>query len=175
MNLLYIILILILLVILYQDFKHKAIDWYLFLLLPLIIILLRFNEPGKLVLNFLINFIFLSFNSLMLFAYFSLKNRKFINPLKKYIGIGDIFFFTALALFFSPLNFILFFSGSMLITLLTFLFAFALRKENLKREIPLAGFVSGLLLVLLFFNYFISINLYNDHWIITHLTFNGIY
>jgi cellulose synthase/poly-beta-1,6-N-acetylglucosamine synthase-like glycosyltransferase len=78
----------------------------------------------------------------------SLKERKVINILKTYLGLGDVLFFLVLTLAFSPINFVVFYLGSMLLT--TIIYAgIILFNKNKKTLIPLAGAMSLLLIVTL--------------------------
>jgi hypothetical protein len=56
---------------------------------------------------------------------------------EKYLGLGDILFFLVPMLFFAPANFVVFFMGSLVLSML----AFVLIKVSFKKRItiPLAG------------------------------------
>ena len=71
----------------------------------------------------------------------------FIN---KALGLGDVIFFLILGLFFSPANFILFYTGALILSLITFLlWAFIKKKPLSKTEFPLiSGMGIGLVLVI---------------------------
>jgi hypothetical protein len=169
-----ILLAILLFIMIYQDFKSKAIDWYLFILLPLFIILNEITNLLSVFYNFLINAGFLLGNFLILIAFFSIKHRQFINPLKNYMGMGDLLFFIGLAFLFSPLNYLLFFTGSLLLTLIAFFLIFKFTPSTTP-EIPLAGFVSIIVLVLLVYRSTFHICFQDDTWIYQYLLLNGVY
>ncbi len=134
------ILVLFLGVVSYQDFKHKAISW---VLIPILFILqsvlaVRAVKIESAAFFFLVNFGFISLQLVCLTIYFSIKNRKFTNIVNSYLGIGDILFFFVLCPAFSPINFILFYLGSLILILIGFIFYTSLKKEA-NKEIPLAG------------------------------------
>ena len=157
----------------YQDFKFRAIDWYWFLLLPSSIVFYMSVEPKQLIISFGINIGFLIMNSLLLVAYFSLKKGTLTNPLDKYIGLGDLFFYVGISVMFSPVNFLVFFTLSLLITLLSYslLINLSLTKN---KQIPLAGFVSILVLVFQIVNIRFGVDVSSDDWILERLS-NGLY
>ncbi|OWP74524.1 hypothetical protein BWK62_14105 [Flavobacterium oreochromis] len=84
----------------------------------------------------------------------SVKNKAIQNPFIHYFGLGDFLYFFSTSLLFDQKNFIFYFIGSMIFSiLLKFL---VLEKSN-NKQIPLAGFSAILLIVILltdfFFNY----------------------
>ena len=105
-----IILILLLGVVVYQDFKNKEISWFL---IPLLFIGFVINallsvEFNELFIHFGINFLIVSINLLGVTILISLKEKKITNILKTYLGLGDVLFFLVLTVAFSPINFVLF-------------------------------------------------------------------
>ena len=167
-NLLLVILTIVLSVIIYQDFKSREISWFL---IPLLLTIGCTNA--------LINIDFTSFltyssinlttvilNLLGVTIFVSLKEKKITNIVDSYLGLGDILFFLVLTVLFSPINFFLFFIGSILIISLIYggVFLFNKNKETL---IPLAGAMSLLLIVALVLQYFTpSLNFYQDFLIL---------
>jgi len=106
-----------LLFIIYEDFKYRAIHWiWLVVFIGLIIGLLPI-EP----ITVLVNLALIGFQLLGLTLYFSLKEKKFINIVNQFLGIGDILFFIPLCFLFTPENLIWFFVCSLIFTLLAFL------------------------------------------------------
>jgi len=101
-----------------------------------------------------INSGFLLFTFSVLIAYMGLKNKAFINPFKNYFGLGDLLFYLAITPFFILANYILFFILSMIFSIIVF---FIFRKIINKESIPLAGYASILLIIVLgkdlLFNY----------------------
>jgi hypothetical protein len=151
--LLKIAIVLILVYIIYQDFKYLSVLWWFF---PILIVLSfidgYININRQLYLYYILaNIAFVCFLCFSLTVYFSIKQKKIINILQNHIGIGDIFFFFFLAFSFEPSNFILFLSVSSFFSLVLF---FVLKRTlNYKiRYLPLAGILSIFYIVLVVFN-----------------------
>lgn len=89
-------------------------------------------------------FLFLTF--FFLVVYMSFKNRAFQNPFKNYFGLGDLLFYLAVSPLFVLQNYILFFILSMIFSITVF---FVVKKNVKKDSIPLAGYASLLLLILI--------------------------
>lgn len=135
-----IILSILLLVIIYQDFKHRAI-WLpvlpiaIFLQLALAIKTLGISEAFY---NFLLNLGIVFFQLTALYAYFLIKHRNLHIPLfKHYLGWGDVLFFLVLAAAFAPFNFVVVLISLLIISLIVGLFL----AHNAK-TIPLAGIMA---------------------------------
>jgi len=155
-----------------QDFKYRAISWYW---LPFVFIALSYNalsnQPYLDILKFsLVNFVFILLQFILLSVYISVKNRRIMNIIDTYIGLGDLLFFVVLVVAFSPFNFMLFFTFSLLITLVG-AFAFKLILKNKSNQIPLAGMQSvTYIFVLIFKNMSDNIDFYDDSYFITFFT-----
>ena len=159
-----IVLVALLSTIVFQDLKHRAISWILIPLLLCFQTLLALSALTieKTIFFFLINLGFIVMQLICITAYFSFKNRKFINIVNNYLGIGDILFFLVLCLGFSPFNFILFYLCSLIITLLAFLL-YQILSRSQDKEIPLAGAMAlGLIVCHLAHYRFDKINFYQD-------------
>ena len=119
-------------------------------------------HPVKRVLTyFLFNSGFVAFQLLMMMGYFTLKNRKWTNIINTYIGIGDILFFLILSLAFSPVNFIIFFLGSLLLTIGGYSI-YKIFKSNVNTEIPLAGTMAIILMICVIYSCWKTLKLYDD-------------
>ncbi|MNK23697.1 hypothetical protein D3C87_419950 [compost metagenome] len=140
----------------FQDIKSRHIH----IILPPIVFLggaylllqnLSWNKSVEIIAYNLI-FLFLTF--FILIIYMSLKNRTFQNPFKNYFGLGDLLFYLAVSPLFVLHNYILFFILSMIFSIVLF---FIFKKFLKKDSIPLAGYASLLLLILIckdmLFNY----------------------
>jgi hypothetical protein len=137
-----------------QDFKQRAISWFL---IPLAFMALYFNasysvSTNDLMKNFLVNITFVMLQLILLTGYFSLKNKHLINVLKEYIGLGDLLFFVVLCVAFSPVNFIVFFIMSLIGTLLGSVIYASFISKKVLTEIPLAGAMASILLIVIFLN-----------------------
>ena len=142
------ILISLLAVVVFQDFKSRAISW---VLIPLLFIgFIAYGiltiEVGELITFFGIN-LYIVFSSLLgATLIISIKNRKLTNIINTYLGLGDVLFFVVLTTVFSPINFILFFIGSIFITGIIYgVFSLFNRKQVVLT--PLAGAMSLLLII----------------------------
>jgi hypothetical protein len=168
MWLLYIFFAGMLAVVTIQDFRFRAVSWILFPLLYVSVACIA--VPGAGVYPWLhfsgINLLLIAVQGLMLFAWFSLKNRKVVNLTKAHLGWGDILFIAVPAMLFSPLHFLFYYILSLVVALLCGLWI--LRKEYAERSIPLAG-IQAAVLFLFFVSDMMSdhLNFRNDDWILT--------
>ena len=157
-------LLLLLAVVLFQDLKERQISW---LLIPLLLGFFGIQGLYQLSVNEFVHFTFLNigFVVIQLFIltiYMSIKNRRFVNIINSYLGLGDVSFFVAIAAAFSPINFIAFYIIGLLFTLLFFVALKKVIKTNLT-EIPLAGALSAMMMVLILVNQWTpGFNFYND-------------
>ncbi|WP_169668979.1 hypothetical protein [Flavivirga algicola] len=90
------------------------------------------------------NFVFLLINISGLTLYFSIKEKVFVNPIDRFIGLGDIVFFIAITPLFKLETFIPFFIVGLLFSLL--LYAIILLFKKIK-TIPLAGYLALYLVI----------------------------
>ena len=142
--------------IIYEDFKFRAIHWY-WLLLVLAFGFLHFGFHGK---QSLINLVLLGFQYAFISFYFSVKEKRIVNIVDKYLGLGDILFLLPLALFFSPANFLLFLILSLIGTLCAVVITRIINKSNYS-TIPLAGFQSIFLMIIIWMGW---LNDYDFRW-----------
>jgi hypothetical protein len=160
----------------YQDFRYRAISWFLIplLLLSFFFFGLQVNPISELGKFFVINLGFLVFQMLVLTLYFSLKNKRITNIVNEYIGVGDLLFFIAICAAFSPLNFVLFYTGSIVFSLLAFaVYQILFKSKN--REIPLAGiFALVMMMVICVANAFGNISLYDETLFLSFFSIAGI-
>lgn len=146
--------------IIYEDFKYHAITWFI---VPLIFILVFFN--GIIQINFKILMGYFLINSgiiilqlLGLIIYFYFKEKRITGIINKQLGLGDILILFAMALFFAPVNFVLFILISLILTLLVSIIKFSVFPKR-NRQIPLAGYwgiYMNLLILAQLFNPIIS-------------------
>lgn len=166
------LILFLLIVIIMQDFKHRLISWPLIPLLLVCFIVngLQFVDAEELVMYVLLNNAFVFLQLLAFSIYISVKNKKPINIINTYIGIGDILFFVVLTAAFSPINFIAFYVSSLIFTLVFSLVGF--RRSPIKeQEIPLAGIISIILIPIIIQVFWpIGINYYSDHLLLNWLS-----
>lgn len=143
-------LLLVLALIAWQDFKFRAVYWWLFPLLFALIVMLKMQDStwSLITNNLLANSLFLGAQLLCLSLYFSIKERRWVNLFKTYFGLGDLLFLCCLTIYFSLLNYILFYVATLfLIILITVCTQWMVKKADPK--IPLAGWQAILLFGLL--------------------------
>ncbi len=144
-----------------QDFKERAVSWFLFPFGFLLCGIQSWVQIGwkDLLLNFGINLFLLVILVLMLLLYlffrFGIRRLKFWD----FLGAGDVLFLVVLASCFSPFNFIVFTITSLLLALLTSLIFLS------GRTIPLAGIQAVCLSCFITLQYFIGLKPFNDNWI----------
>ncbi len=162
--LLLIILIALLGVVVVQDFKSRAISWFL---IPLLFVgfigqaLLKMQWT-ELLTYFGINLLLVVTNLLVVTLVISIKEKKLTNILTDYLGLGDVLFFLVLTVVFSPFNFIAFYLGSILITAI-FYGGLMLFSRQRKMLIPLAGAMSLMLIISILIEQLVpSIQFYQD-------------
>lgn len=158
----------LLILVAYQDFKFRAVSWVIFPLLPVLFIILSLSSVSleESLANTLANLCFAGCMFLSVTIYFSIKNRRIVNLSKGFIGWGDILFILSLGFLFSPLNFIIFYLVSLLVTIFATLILAWLNKID-RNSIPLAGLQALMLLLLFTVNsVFHFANFSTDEWLV---------
>ncbi len=159
-----IILVSLLTVVVVQDFKSREISWFLIPLLFIGFIAYAILNIGisELLTYFGIN-LYIVFSSLLgATIIISIRNRKLTNIINTHLGLGDVLFFVVLTTVFSPINFILFYIGSIFIASLIY-GGIALFSKQHQLLTPLAGAMSVLLIITIVLDQFIStIQCYQD-------------
>ncbi len=138
-ELLYLLLLLVLFLVLYQDIKNRTIHFVLPLTVFIISIIINIFSANLNWNMILFNIGFVAINIFGLILYFSLKEKQFINPIDTMLGLGDIVFFIALSPLFNLKSYIGFFISSLMFSLLLHLI---LNKVKHSKTIPLAGYMS---------------------------------
>ncbi|MFN8711807.1 MAG: hypothetical protein ACK5Z2_03060 [Bacteroidota bacterium] len=151
-----------------QDVRHRAFVWWLLplLLAALLVLSLQQVTFQELWPSLLINFGFIGIQLLLLFLWFSLRERKWIKLIDTHIGLGDILLLTCLAAAFSPANFILFVVGGLIFSLCIVL---VYRSINRKASplIPLAALLAVPMALCVAAVPLFDINLHNDSWMLS--------
>lgn len=83
----------------------------------------------------------------------SIKNKRFLNPFQNYFGLGDLLFYISITPLFNLKNYILFFILSMFFAICLQL---TLKKTMKHNTVPLAGFSSLLLFIILMMDSLLS-------------------
>lgn len=146
------ILLLCLVLVFIQDIKYRKIH----VILPIVIFIVSFFLiPLKKydlleILLFNTGFFFITLGILTL--YMSLKSKKFLNPFEHYFGLGDLLFYVAVTPLFLLKNYILYFILSLVFAILL---QFGFKKIIREETVPLAGFASLFLFIILLKDSFI--------------------
>jgi len=166
---LFILLISLLIAVVIQDFKNKAISWFL---IPLLFVgfsikALLTIEVEEFISYSLINLLLVSINLLGVTILISMKEKKMTNILNTHLGLGDVLFFVVLTVVFSPINFVLFYLLSIATTAIIYGGIMWLNAPKEKMLIPLAGAMSIPLISLLFIEQFTTyFQLYEELFLI---------
>nr|MUH40232.1 hypothetical protein [Zobellia laminariae] len=137
-------------VIAFQDFRERAVVWFLFPLLATALAVLHLkNNSFEVFLWFsLTNFILVNGILFVLFLYTKyIMRKKFINVS---FGLGDVLFFYALALGFPTITFVFIFVGAILFSLILFLI---FKNKWSVNTVPLAGLMGLYLLGVFIINF----------------------
>jgi len=148
-NIFLIILILGLILIVYQDLKFRRIHVALPVLIFIIAILKSIYSYGEVNRDMDLTYGFIILNFFVIFIYLSIKEKRWVNPFKKHIGLGDFLFLLAIVPLFYLRPYIIFFIMGMVFSLILY---GVFRVRSNYNNIPLAGYFSVLLLVLIIVN-----------------------
>jgi hypothetical protein len=159
---LHIILILLLVVACYQDWKFRAIYWFIFPLIAMDALLIFFIQQWNWkVLG--LNLIFVIAVMMLLFLYVSAREKKWTNLFENHFGMGDVLFFLAITPLFNSTNYMLFFISGMIFSA-TLHGLVNLRKTS--KTIPLAGYLSLYLVALKGFGWWLQDDLFYKNWLV---------
>lgn len=151
-------IITLLIIITYQDLKYRVLDLKYAFFLLLLSIWYNSVHPILDYKSILQITVFILVNIFCLIGYFSLKHRKFINPINSKIGLGDIVFFLVIGPLFYIKTYILFFITGLLFSLL--LYGVIIRFREKQKTIPLAGYLSIYLIIILLSNTFLNTTIF---------------
>lgn len=129
-----------------QDFRERAVVWFLFPLLGILLGLMHLLQTDAIQFLWFTGANVLLLTGIILILFFHstyILRKKFINVS---LGAGDILFFYAFALGFPTMTFIILFAGSVLFSLVLF---FVLKRIRHIHTVPLAGLM-GLFLIAVF-------------------------
>lgn len=122
-----------------QDWKNRHIH----VVLPIVIFIcscIAVGKSGKLFLSGVIqNAAFFLLILSVLVVYMSIRKKNIQNPFKNYFGLGDFIFYLSVTPLFATKQFIVYFILSMFFSIIM---QKALRKQMVDSSVPLAGFSS---------------------------------
>ena len=162
----------VLLLVAIQDFKYRAVYWIAFPVLSILLFLDRsFKQETMTILqNTLFNLSFVLLQLLIVTVWFSLKNKKWINLIKGFLGLGDILFLIGIACYLSFASFIVFYIASLLFVLIIWLIWSNLKKAS-SNQVPLAGLQAILFLAVIVSSWWIyPVTLTDNDWALTIIT-----
>ncbi|MDN3588102.1 hypothetical protein QWY86_15570 [Pedobacter aquatilis] len=148
----------VLVAIAWQDFKFRAVYWWLFLLLFSGLWTISLLEVGFPLAaeRMLYNCAFVLLQVFLLSLYFAVKNRRWLNIFDGYFGLGDLCFLLAVSVYFSLTHYLFFYVLSLLfVVLISGIIRLASPEVNLK--IPLAGYQALCLICLLITGFFFPV------------------
>lgn len=151
-------LVLVLIAVLFQDMKKRTIHIILPILIFAIALIINYYTIILTTESILYNAFFIIINITGLIIYYSIKSKKFVNPIDNFIGLGDILFFFALTPLFNFKPFILFFITGLIFSLIVHSIINLFKSV---KTIPLAGYLSLFLIVNLIVKNVLNINLFN--------------
>jgi hypothetical protein len=158
-----------LLLIFIQDWKNRAVYWFLFPLLAASLLFLNYlTHTGAegIWQPTVINIGFLVLQLLLVTAYFSIKAKRPVNITRNLLGLGDILFLLSITFYLSVLNFLFFYIVS-LVCVLLFWMLHQLIVSKKDKQIPLAGIQALLFTVLLAIDWwFLNVHLNDDTWLL---------
>ena len=139
MLILYILVILLSVVIFWQDYFNRTIHLIAAILLLAVCTIINLKSDFLSLENAGFNFLFLIVNLLGITLYYSLKNGRIVNPINQYIGIGDFIFMLAIVPLFNLKEFILFIICGFIFSLIIHFISSSFKKT---KTIPLAGYLA---------------------------------
>jgi len=159
----------------YQDWRARSVYWWWFAVLAGAGFLKGAREAGGLYFqDVLVNLGFLAVQVVALRLYFLVRRRKDVGFIDKKIGLGDLLFLAVAACFFSPLNFIVFYVGSLVFAIVVWLVFRGRRTlppagRTRSETLPLAGMQAVFFIACLFISAIWKYSLLNDDWLIQKL------
>lgn len=157
--------LIVLIIIAYQDFKYRAVYWICFPVLAVLLGIHKTIDNGfqSLLTESLFTVGFLLIQFLVLWLYFTIKYRKSINLTNGYLGWGDILFLLAVCFYLSPLNYVVFYVGSLMASIIYALANRLISKKD-TLTIPLAGIQALLFALLLIIAHMMHLNFDQDSY-----------
>lgn len=157
-------IVLTLSVIAYQDFKYRAVSWYLFPLAFILLAVLQFQKYEMRVIggNTGINLLLILIQFLLLGLYYSIKEKRIQIIPGSRIGLGDVLLLVVLCLGFSPMNFVVFIILALISGLLvTGIIHLIVKNPN--PLIPLASYLGLAYIFIIVLEFFRIIDPYRDY------------
>jgi hypothetical protein len=166
-------MILISSVIAFQDFRQRAVSWFLFPIFGLCGCFLSYFTLGSfsIVLGHItFNSLFLILQYLLLKGFFILRHSSHIINSK--IGLGDILFLLSATCYFSFLNYVSFYIFSLLFSLIAYLLVCRIKSSanDQQHTIPLAGLQSVFIILYIGLSALLNNSIVVDDWLLNKLS-----
>ena len=160
-------ILVVLVLIFWQDLKERAVSWYFFPMLFVLVFFYRIPSIGleRIIEITGINTLFLFIQLVMVSLYFSLKNREWVNITKEHLGIGDVLFLFVITPLLTPVLYVLFYLSSLFLIVVVAMFMKVIKKYQ--KTIPLAGLQALLLGGLLLMDLYVI--KFDDQYILNYL------
>jgi len=129
----------VLILIIYEDFRYRLVKLVYYLLLLALLIFQQWQSVGgeMVMVQGLLNLLYVALLFTLAALYFYIKTRRF--ELFQHIGLGDILFLVALACWFDPIGFVWFNTASLVISLGLHLLFKRIKGYLHPDTVPLAG------------------------------------
>jgi len=155
------IIFLSLLGIIFQDLKYRSIH---IALIGGLVVGSIFTNLGSWLNNLIYNLIFITTNTIGLFIFYSIKLKRFTNPIDQFLGLGDVLFFLAITPLFSIHSYLFFFLSGLIFSLL--IHVMLNHKQINHKTIPLAGYLSIYLISYILIDYLTILDLFNLNYLL---------
>ena len=154
-------------VIVYQDMRYRAVYWMCFPVLTIMLFIYKDEHAGltDALADAGYGAAFVGLQLFLVWAYIFMKHQRPVNIVDHYLGLGDVLFLLSLVFYFSPVNYALFYIGSLIIVLAYALIQVSFyKRKNLR--IPLAGLQALCFMLLLVLSViYRDLKIYSDFWI----------
>jgi len=164
--------LLLLIVIFWEDMRYRAVHWFLFPLLAVMLTSTYFTshaELNTLLINAGADVAFLILQFILITLYFSIRQKSRVNVFNSLIGWGDLLLLLTLCFYCSLLNFIGFYLLSLVLILAGWL-GYRLIFSRNNKQIPLAGLQAILFAAIIAFSWLdTGIDLTQDDWLLKFL------
>lgn len=158
----------------YQDFRYRGIYWWMFPLLAILLIscVLHWVSLEVMVFSAIKSCVFLAVQLVILTIYLSLKQKRLINILTGFFGLGDLLFLIVLSMGLSFLNYVVFYMASLMLVIICSAI-FSKMSDVQHYKIPLAGYQAIFLMLLMFVEWQVpAMSLHSDD-LLNNLLFHG--
>lgn len=135
-----------------SDFSIRKICvvWLILFIICISILAVTVNGFEQCLRNILSNVVLLTYLAAGVILYLKIKTRRWVNPLNKYIGSGDLWLFIGLTPLFSLKGYMLFALTSFLLSLVWWSIVAIFRR--VKSDVPLVGIVGVVFCIWVIFN-----------------------